>query len=154
MAWNKALTELMNSVADSATETLQVQIVTVSAGSIPICATASDTIGVSAATTTAFTVSGNTGLYTYDTLSSATTSSVAASTVYRLPSYTCKSVAIKADDDNANNVYIGAANISADNLNGYRLDAGQSISLRVGNLNTVYFVADATGQKVHWIAIV
>jgi len=64
----------------------------------------------------------------------------------------CKfGVVVKADDDNSGNVYVGGSGVTTSN--GFRLGAGQGISLEIDDASKIYVIADSSGQKVHWIAI-
>lgn len=122
------------------------------AGSLPVCATdldvsIPDCICVSAATTM------SAGLQPYTTVNAGMLSAVAPSATYQLPDVACKSVAVKADDDNTYSIYIGGAYVSGDGTNGWRLDAGQSVSLRLDNVNRLYFCAENSAEKVYYIVI-
>jgi len=63
-----------------------------------------------------------------------------------------KGVVIKADDDNTGNVYIGKDN-TVSTTKGFRLGAGQGITIEVDDASKIWLVADADSQKVHWIAV-
>ena len=63
-----------------------------------------------------------------------------------------RGVLIKADDDNTGNVYIGKDN-TVSTTTGFRLNAGQGITIEVDDASKIWLVADAGSQKVHWIAV-
>jgi len=64
----------------------------------------------------------------------------------------CKfGVVIKADDDNSGNVYVGGSGVTTSD--GFRLSAGQGITLEIDDASKIYVIADSSGQKVYWIAI-
>ncbi|MHC1624453.1 MAG: hypothetical protein ACXQS2_00350 [Methermicoccaceae archaeon] len=63
-----------------------------------------------------------------------------------------KGVVIKADDDNTGSVYIGKDNTVSTTI-GFRLGAGQGITIEVDNASKIWLIADADNQKVHWIAV-
>jgi len=65
---------------------------------------------------------------------------------------TKRGVVIKADDDNTGNVYIGKDN-TVSTTTGFRLGAGQGITIEVDDASKIWLVADADSQKVHWIAV-
>ena len=79
------------------------------------------------------------------TISSAGTQEALAS------STTIKSVTIKALAANTNNVYVGDSSVSSSN--GFVLVAGESISLDVANLATVYIDVDTNDEGVSYIAL-
>ena len=74
----------------------------------------------------------------------------------QLSAYACKfGVCIKADDDNSSSVYVGKSDVTAgttDATDGFRLKAGQAISLAVSNTNLIYVIGGANNQKVFVIA--
>lgn len=151
------------------TETIGVSASTT--GAWPICGhgggrlgiSAVDAWGISALNTTSFAVcahgggdlpiSGDVGLEPYNTLVAGLCAAAAASTAYQLYTQACKSVAVKADDDNTAEVFIGGSTVAGDGANGYRLNAGQGISLRLSNVNLVYFNANTASDKVYWVVI-
>lgn len=116
-------------------------------GSLPVCAVAA--LQVSASTNL------DTGLETFTTINHGSTSAVAASTAYQLPAVACKSVAVKAGDDNTNEIYIGASTVTATGAatDGYRLNAGQGITFRFDNVDTIYFAAQTAGDWIHYVSI-
>jgi len=63
-----------------------------------------------------------------------------------------RSVTVKADDDNTGSVYIGFSS-SVTTTDGFRLKAGQGIDIAIDDLNKVWVVADADGQKIYilWV---
>mgnify|MGYP001586299131 CR=1 FL=1 len=67
-----------------------------------------------------------------------------------------KGVVVKADNNNSGIVYVGkSASVtagSADATDGFPLYPGDSVKLDVGNLNLVYLIGSAAGQKVFFIA--
>jgi len=58
-------------------------------------------------------------------------------------------VCIKALVTNTGTIYLGVTGVLTST--GFELSAGESISLRITNLNLVYAIADAAAQKVCWI---
>lgn len=60
------------------------------------------------------------------------------------------SVTIKALAANTNNVYVGSSSVSA--TNGYVLDAGETLTLQISNLNLVYIDVDTNGEGVTFVA--
>lgn len=61
-----------------------------------------------------------------------------------LPSGGC---VLKADDDNAGSIYIGATGVTTST--GYRLKAGQSVPIAIKNLVTVFAIASQASQKLY-----
>lgn len=60
---------------------------------------------------------------------------------------------IKAEADNANNVFVGLNNTLTIN-NGFRLDAGEEVFIPFsGDVATLYVIADADNQAVSFLAI-
>lgn len=57
-------------------------------------------------------------------------------------------VLLKADDDNTGNIYIGKAGVTV--LTGWRLKAGQSLRVSVGDVSLIYAIASASSQKLAW----
>jgi len=58
-------------------------------------------------------------------------------------------VVIKADDDNSGNIYLCVNNSACTTSNGFRLKAGQALTIEIDNLNKLYLVADSDGQKAY-----
>lgn len=70
----------------------------------------------------------------------------------QMPSFRCdKGVTIKGDDDNTDNVFVGLINVTA--ATGFRLDAGQAVTLPYRVLEDIYIIADAAGQEAHYVAL-
>jgi len=61
------------------------------------------------------------------------------------------SITIKANNGNANNIYVGDINVAA--ANGFELGPGESISMNIDNVNKVWIDAAANGDGVTYIAI-
>ena len=68
-------------------------------------------------------------------------------------------VKLKAQIDNAGNVYIGLANTvtvaggNQDTTTGYVLDAGEGIELAVSNLNELFIICDNAGDDLVYLVI-
>lgn len=60
-------------------------------------------------------------------------------------------LAIKADDNNTSDVYIGGSTVSS--TTGYRLIAGQGITIEVDDVTRVYAIAGAAAQEVQYIGV-
>ena len=77
---------------------------------------------------------------------------IVGTTAVQLPNISCRSVIVKADDDNSGDVYIGFSD-KVSTSNGFRLKAGQGIELAIDNLSKIWLVATADNQKVHilWV---
>ena len=60
------------------------------------------------------------------------------------------SVTIMAQAGNSGNIYIG--NSSGSSINGYILDAGDTLELKIANLATVYVDSSVNGEGVSYIA--
>ncbi len=58
-------------------------------------------------------------------------------------------VVIKASVYNNGIIYLGPTGVTT--ATGFELSAGESVALRVNNLNVVYAIADAIGQTLTWI---
>ena len=58
-------------------------------------------------------------------------------------------VTLKADDDNAGSIYVGNSTLSLSN--GYRLKAGQSVFLSVGDLSHINAIASEASQLLYAI---
>jgi hypothetical protein len=60
-------------------------------------------------------------------------------------------VVVKADDDNSGSIYVGFhSGITADSGNstsGFRLKAGQALTLEISNTNLLYLIGSAASQK-------
>jgi hypothetical protein len=59
-------------------------------------------------------------------------------------------VTVKALAANTNNVYVGSS--SVDSANGYVLDSGETVTLKVANLATVFVDVDTNGEGVTYLA--
>ncbi len=84
---------------------------------------------------------GNTKQYTVGTTS------------IKLDNISTKTVTIKADDDNSGNVYICINKDPCTTDTGFRLKAGQGISIDIDNLSKITTIADVDNQKIHvmWV---
>lgn len=60
------------------------------------------------------------------------------------------SVTIRALHANTNMIYVGDS--SVDSTNGYVLDAGETVTLQIANLSTVYIDSDTNGEGVTYLA--
>lgn len=67
-------------------------------------------------------------------------------------STTIKSVTIKALAANTGNVYVGDSGVSS--TNGFVLEAGETVSLDINNLTSVYIDVDTSGQGVTYIYLI
>lgn len=82
-----------------------------------------------------------------------------SATAVQMPDIPCRMVLFKAAGDNAGNVYIGAAGVTAgdgstDATTGLQLAAGQfSPWLPVHNLNLLYRICDNAGDDLTYIAV-
>lgn len=65
-------------------------------------------------------------------------------------STTVKSVTIKALATNTGVIYVGNATVSS--ANGFQLAAGDSVSMDISNLNTIYFDSSVNGEGVTYLA--
>lgn len=114
---------------------------------------ASAALPVSTGTVTAtITGTASTLLDPYDATYSGIETAAAASTAYQCTNQVCVTVAFKAHPDNAGNVWLGDSNVSGASA-GFPLDAGESVSIRLSNVNKAYYYADTAGDKLCWIAI-
>ena len=68
----------------------------------------------------------------------------------RFPSVPCSKVTIKALAGNSTNAYIGYDN-SVTTATGFQLDAGQEIELNIDNLNKLWLICDAVGDRLCYI---
>jgi hypothetical protein len=74
------------------------------------------------------------------------------------PDIDCLKVTFKAVYGNSGNVYLGGAGVtivdaSTDATTGLELDAGDEVSLVIGNLNEVYRICDNAGDDLTYIAL-
>lgn len=63
-------------------------------------------------------------------------------------------VQVKAADANTGNIYVGGVGITAgtaDATDGFELASGESILVPVTNVDKVYVIASASGQKAFWM---
>ncbi len=76
-----------------------------------------------------------------------------------LPDIPCKMVILKARTNNAGNVYVGVAGVTAPNgttdaTTGFELDAGDSTPwIPISNLNHLYRICDNAGDAITYFAI-
>ena len=76
----------------------------------------------------------------------------------QLPDIDCLQVTFKALASNAGNVYLGGAGVTVadgttDATTGIELDAGDEITLVIGNLSLVYRICDNAGDDLTYIAL-
>lgn len=75
----------------------------------------------------------------------------------QMPAQACKRVLIRANGNNAGNVYIGFAstvsvpNETSDLTSGYPLEATESLELFVGNLDQIWYICDAAGDAFSFL---
>jgi len=62
-----------------------------------------------------------------------------------------RSVIIRANATNTQNIYVGAAAVSA--VNGYILAPGESMALAIADRATVWLDADVGGEGVSYLAV-
>ena len=62
-----------------------------------------------------------------------------------------KGVLVKALSINTGIVYIGKIGVTT--TTGYELTAGEAVTVEVDDVNKIFGVADAAGQKVSWIGV-
>jgi len=60
-------------------------------------------------------------------------------------------ITVKADDDNTGNIFIGDSGVST--TTGFRLKAGQGITVELNNPSALYAIADAADQKIHYMVV-
>lgn len=58
---------------------------------------------------------------------------------------------VKADDDNSGTVYVGDSDVTTND--GFRLEAGQALTMEVDNVIRVYCIAGAAGQTIHYFGV-
>lgn len=66
-------------------------------------------------------------------------------------SLTVKSITIKADGGNGGNIYVGDSSVTSSN--GFVLSSGESVSLAIDDVSTVFIDADNSGEGVSWVAV-
>lgn len=128
-------------------------------GTVPV----SGTVGISGTVPISGTVTATpTGTQTVEQIVYTTTKSgelQGSATALQLPNITCKLVKFKARDDNAGNVYLGAAGVTkpegiTDTTTGLQLDAGDDSGwIPVDNLNRFYRICDNTGDDLTYMAL-
>lgn len=67
-----------------------------------------------------------------------------------------RGLVIKADPDNTAKVYVGREGLNAgetDELSGYALDAGDTVTIEIEDASKIYVVAASGTQKVYWLGI-
>ena len=65
-------------------------------------------------------------------------------------------VLVKADDDNAGDVYVGVKGVTAGTVqatDGIRLKAGSAVFIEIDNPNKIYVIASIANQKAWWVAV-
>lgn len=68
-----------------------------------------------------------------------------------LPVQGCHSITVKADPANSGTVYVGDATVTAGT--GFSLTPGESVTLPVTDMSTIYHMASADGQTVQYIGV-
>lgn len=69
---------------------------------------------------------------------------------------TRKGVLVKAGNSNLGVVFIGNSGVTAgtvDATDGFELDAGESVIIEIDNVNKLFVIGSAVGQRVFWVAI-
>ena len=69
---------------------------------------------------------------------------------------TIRGVLIKAAIGNSGTVYVGNSDVTADAVaatDGFELGAGDAVTVEVDNVNKVFVIGSATGQKVFWLTV-
>ena len=102
---------------------------------------------------------GNASLASIDTtlstpssiLNGRTTVATAGTRTTLSASAACKSVTIKALTTNSGIIYVGNTTVASSN--GFLLHAGDSISLDIGNLNTVNIDSSISGEGVTYLGV-
>lgn len=87
--------------------------------------------------------------YIFNNIVANTTSGIR--TAISITSVPIKSILIKAVITNTGTMYIGNSTVSSSN--GYPLVAGESVSLDISNLNTIYIDSSVNGESITYIAI-
>ena len=60
-----------------------------------------------------------------------------------------RSITIKADNDNTDAVYIGDSSVTT--TTGFRLNAGEAITLYLKDPSILYAISSSADQKIHYI---
>jgi hypothetical protein len=60
---------------------------------------------------------------------------------------------LKAHPDNTDTVWVGEVAKDVSNANGFPLDPGESVLVRLGNLSDLYFDSDVNGEKICWLKV-
>lgn len=60
-------------------------------------------------------------------------------------------IMLKAHPDNTQSVWVGNVSGDVSSSNGFPLDAGESVIVKVSNLNALWFDAEVNGEKVCWL---
>ena len=63
-------------------------------------------------------------------------------------SVTCKQVILKADNDNAGDIYVGKDS-SVSSANGFRLMPGEAVTIPINDLSKIWVIATASDQKLY-----
>lgn len=79
-----------------------------------------------------------------------------AGTAVRGPDVSFKGpmLGLKAHPSNTGIIWVGNTANDVDNTNGFPLEPGETIVVRVGNLTEVYFDTSVSGERVCWIQII
>jgi hypothetical protein len=78
----------------------------------------------------------------------------------QFPQLACKMCRVKAQNDNAGNVYVGVGGVTVaagttDTTTGWQLDAGEETPwLLVSDMNQLFRISDNAGDDVTYIAMV
>ena len=65
-------------------------------------------------------------------------------------------VVVKAANGNSGKIYVGNSDVTADSTDatdGFELGAGESILIKVNNVNKIYVIASTTNQSVYWMTV-
>lgn len=84
-------------------------------------------------------------------LNGQTTVTTAGSRVVLSASAACKSVTVKAFITNTGIIYVGNSSVSSSN--GFRLSAGDTVSMDISNLNTVNIDSSVNGESVSYLGV-
>ncbi len=77
---------------------------------------------------------------------SASTDATVTTAAEQAPNTPCRAAVLQADPGNTSDVFIGDTNSQP-----IQLSAGQSLSIRVNNLNQIFWKSASDTQTINWI---
>jgi hypothetical protein len=97
------------------------------------------------------TVIGIVNIAPYTILGNGQTTVTTAGTAVQLSTGAIKTVTIRALETNTGKIYIGTSSVTSSN--GFQLGSGETVSLDIASLGSIYVNSTVNGEGVSWITL-